>query len=107
MNRRYEVDVDLNYIGRRELQALQFGTLHALERAGLADLVQHVRERVFARDSAELCDVVKTDVDCWQVTYKPMIELLLHEIRHVARALHTSEEDRRMRIEWAMTMAGV
>jgi hypothetical protein len=104
---RHDVEGGIRYEGRQQVQTLAFATLHALERAGLQDVVDEVKRRVVDRTWEDTCDFVQTDGDSCQVSYKPMIELLLHEIKHAARAPHVTDDDRRVRIEWAMTMAGV
>jgi hypothetical protein len=106
MDRGRELDLGV-LAGRQHIQTLAFGTLHALERAGLNDVAQDLKQRVLDRDWGEVCDVLETEPDNWTVSYKPIIELLLYEVKHVARAPHVSDEDRRIRIEWAMTLAGV
>jgi hypothetical protein len=103
----HELELGSRYAGRQQIQTLAFATLHAVERAGLKETVDDLKRRVLDRDWEEVCDVVQTDVDSWQISYKPMIELLLYEVKHIARAPHVSDDDRRTRIEWAMTLAGV
>jgi hypothetical protein len=95
------------YTGHQQMQTLAAATLHALERAGLNDVIVEVHRRVLDRDPAAVCDVSQLEGEAPHITYKPMIEVLLYEIKHVARAPHVSAEDRRIRIEWAMTLAGV
>lgn len=102
-----QVETSVPYAGHQQMQALAAATLHALERAGLLDAVDEVNRRVLTRERADICDVSQLEGEAPHIAYKPMIELLLHEIKHVARAPHVSAEDRRVRIEWAMTLAGV
>jgi hypothetical protein len=108
MDGRHELDTGIRYAGQQQIQTLAFATLHALERAGLRDVVDELKRRVLDRDWQEVCDILQAvDSDTQQISYKPMIELLLYEVKHVARAPHVSDDDRRIRIEWAMTLAGV
>jgi hypothetical protein len=102
-----QVEIGIRYAGQQQVQTLAFATLHALERAGLRDIAEALKRRVLDRPWDEVCDIVQTEDDCAQISYKPMIELLLYEVKHVARAPHVTDEDRRIRIEWAMTLAGV
>jgi hypothetical protein len=103
----HPIDMRTRYPGQQQIQSLADATLHALERAGLHDVVDDLKLRVLDRQWEEVCDLAQIDGDAWQISYKPMIELLLYEIKHVARAPHVSDDDRRIRIEWAMTLAGV
>jgi hypothetical protein len=107
MDGRHEIDTGVRYAGQQQIQTLAFATLHALERAGLSDVMDDLKRRVLDRDWEDVCDIVPIDAESSRVTYKPIIELLLHEVKHVARAPHVSDDDRRIRIEWAMTLAGV
>jgi hypothetical protein len=107
MDGRHQVETGIRYAGQQQIQTLAFATVHALERAGLRDNVEELKRRVLDRQWEEVCDVVQVDGDNWQISYKPIIELLLYEIKHLARAPHVTAGDRRLRIEWAMTMAGV
>lgn len=101
-----QVETSTSYLGHQQMQALVASTLHALERAGLVDVADELQRRVLARASDTICEVHQVDGES-HIAYKPMIELLLYEIKHVARAPHVSTDDRRVRIEWAMTLAGV
>jgi hypothetical protein len=107
MDGQNQVDTGIRYAGPQQVYTLAFSTLHALERAGLRDVIEEVKRRVLDREQEVVCDVVDDDMNGQQISYKPMIELLLYEIKHIARAPHVNDEDRRVRIEWAMTLAGV
>ena len=107
MDGRPEVQTGVRYAGQHQVQTLAFTTLHALDRAGLRDVVDEVKRRVLDRRLDDVCDVEQTADEQWRIAYKPIVELLLYEIKHVARAPHVSDEDRRIRITWAMTLAGM
>jgi hypothetical protein len=107
MERRHQVNPGVSCTGKQQLQTLASATLHALERAGLEDIVEELKRRVLDRSREDVCDVVQTEGLSLQVSFKPMIELLLYEVKHIARAPHVSDDDRRVRIEWMMTLAGV
>ncbi len=106
MEGRHELETSIRCAGRQQLQILAYATIHSLERAGLKDVIEELKKRVLDRGE-EVCDLVQTEEDSWRVMYKPMIELLLYEVKYIARAPHVSDEERRIRIEWAMTLAGV
>jgi len=95
------------YVGREEMQALALATVGALERAGLTDVLQDLNRRLFDRSPEEFCETTPTGDDTWQLNYKPIIELLLYEVKDVARMPHLTDEQRRERIAWAMLMAGI
>ena len=101
-----QVETGVRYAGQHQVQTLAFATLHALERAGLRDVIDEVKRRVLDRDGATICEITTIDGE-ETISYKPMVELLLYEIKNVARAPHVSDDDRRVRIEWAMTLAGM
>lgn len=107
MDGRHQVESGVPYAGRQQMQTLAFATLHALDRAGLEDSVEELKRRVLDRSWEEVCDVVQTEDRGLQIAYKPMIELLLYEVKHIARAPHVRDDDRRLRIEWTMRLAGV
>jgi hypothetical protein len=121
----------LPFNGRREMQELALMAQDALEKGGLRDEITLLRERVLERPAADLMDRVADDDgggggngadvnaangnganengangaagERWQM--KPVVELLLREIRAVAlhaRPLH----ERRHDIKWLLDTAG-
>jgi hypothetical protein len=98
--------VDVRYAGPKHIQALALATLYALERAGMPDLIDDVSRRVLGRRDAPEVPAAATH-ESPGLAHSLIVELLLYEIKYVARAPHIRPEDRRLRIEWAMTMAGV
>jgi hypothetical protein len=106
MNRR-DVRTSAIHAGQLQMDALTDATLQALHRAGLADTAGELQRRVLDRGLSETCELTEEEGETPRIAYKPMIELLLHEVRHVARMPHVTASDRRARIDWAMTLAGV
>jgi hypothetical protein len=114
----------LPFNGRQGMQELALMAQDALEKGGLRDEVQMLRERVLNRPEAELMDRLETEDgggdenaenvetgssehatagEHWQV--KPIVELLLREIRAVA--LHSRPiDERRHDIKWLLDTAG-
>ena len=93
--------------GEAQVELLAAAARHALERAGLTDLIEELERRVLGRPTQETCDIVQMEGGGTHVAFKPMIELLLLEVKHVARAPHITDVHRRERIRLAMTLAGV
>jgi len=104
----------LPFNGRREMQELALMAQDALEKGGLRDEITLLRERVLERSADELLDRLDTDDggggnnsgsggERWQM--KPIVELLLREIRAVA--LHPRPiTERRHDIKWLLETAG-
>lgn len=102
----------LPFNGRREMQELALMAQDALEKGGLRDEVTMLRERVLERPPADLMDRLDSDDggggnneggERWQM--KPVVELLLREIRAVA--LHPRPiQERRHDIKWLLETAG-
>jgi hypothetical protein len=109
----------LPFNGRREMQELALMAQDALEKGGLRDEVHMLRERVLERPAADLLERLDTDDggggstdanaangaggERWQM--KPVVELLLREIRAVA--LHPRPiSERRHDIKWLLDTAG-
>ncbi len=106
MDGRFQPTSPVRVTGREEMHALSSSVAAALQRAGLSDLLEDLRRRVIDRAPAEVCDSVESGNDL-HLRYKPMVELVLHEVRDVARMPHLSAGHRRHRIAWALTMAGL
>jgi hypothetical protein len=92
--------------GRREMQELAIGALEALQRAGLHDEVRLLHDRVLSRPPAELMERlgIEGDPEFW--TFKPMVELLLREVRTLAFRQERSLDDRRHELAWLLDIAG-
>jgi hypothetical protein len=107
MEGRFQPTSPARIVGYEEMQALALSVVGSLERAGLNDMLAELRRRVLDRRPEEICDSVETGRDAFHLSYKPMVELLLYEVRDLARMPHLSAQHRRERISWAMVMAGV
>jgi hypothetical protein len=102
----------LPFNGRREMQELALMAQDALEKGGLREEVTLLRERVLERPADDLMDRLTDDdggggngvgTERWQM--KPIVELLLREIRAVA--LHARPiTERRHDIKWLLETAG-
>jgi hypothetical protein len=102
----------LPFNGRREMQELALMAQDALEKGGLRDEITLLRERVLERPADDLMDRLTSDdggggnaegEERWQM--KPVVELLLREIRAVA--LHSRPiQERRHDIKWLLETAG-
>jgi hypothetical protein len=104
----------LPFNGRREMQELALMAQDALEKGGLREEVTMLRERVLERPADDLMDRLTSDDggggngsdaggERWQM--KPIVELLLREIRAVA--LHARPiQERRHDIKWLLETAG-
>ena len=91
--------------GSPEMRELALSALAALERAKLPDAARSVHERVFCRRPEALLDAYEENgVRRWR--FKPMAELLLRELKHIASARHLPLDQRRRRIDWVMEIAG-
>jgi hypothetical protein len=89
------------------MHALALSVIGTLERAGLSDMLVELKRRVLDRSPDELCESVEAGRDAFHLSYKPMVELVLYEVRDVARMPHLSTEHRKERISWALAMAGL
>lgn len=107
MDGRFQPTSPARVIGREEMQALTMSVVGALERAGLTDMIAELKRRVLERKPEDVCDSVEAGQAILHLTYKPIVELLLYEVRDVSRMPHLSAEHRRERITWAMSMAGL
>ncbi len=103
----------LPFNGRREMQELALMAQDALEKGGLREEVSLLRERVLERPPTDLMDRLTDDdggggigaagAERWQM--KPIVELLLREIRAVAlhpRPIQEATHD----IKWLLETAG-
>jgi hypothetical protein len=107
MDGRFQPTSPVRVIGREEIRALALSVAKSLEQAGLTDMLAEVKRRVLDRTPEEVCDAVEAGQAVYHLTFKPIVELLLYEVRDVARMPHLSAEHRRERITWAITMAGL
>jgi hypothetical protein len=91
--------------GVADMQALAASAITALQRSDLLEEAQRVHSRVLTRAPEELLDRVQVgDLHVW--TFKPMVELLLHEVRYLATASDLSLEERRAQVHWTLEACG-
>jgi hypothetical protein len=107
MDGRSEPFSPVRVVGHEEMQALAISVVGSLEKAGLTDMVTELRRRVLDLNPEALSQSVAAGHDLFHLSYKPIVELLLFEVRDVARMPHLSSDHRRERITWAITMAGL
>jgi hypothetical protein len=87
------------------MQALAASAISALQHADLFEEAQYVHAQVLSRAPAALLErAVIGEHTVW--TFKPMVELVLHEIKHVATAPDLPTDARREQIRWAIEVAG-
>ena len=92
--------------GRREMQELALGALEGLQRAGLTDEVRVLHDRVLSRPPAELMERLDPEGESEFWTFKPMVELLLREVRLLSSQQERSLDDRRSELAWLIDIAG-
>lgn len=80
-------------------------TFAALEDADLTELIEEIRDRLFAREADGLLDVTVEPGLC-QWSFKPMVELLLRHVLYLATHRTLSLGDRRLEILDALELAG-
>ena len=91
--------------GIAEIQALAVAAVTELEESGLAAEAELIHERVLSRSPEHLLEPMTVDAQTvW--TFKPFVELLMHELRDIAIAPGLALEDRRERIRWTLDAAG-
>ena len=87
--------------GIADIQALAVGAITALEESDLKAEAQLVHERVLSRLLEQATVNTQT---VWMFT--PIVELLMLELQHIAKAPGMPLEDRRERVRWTLDMAG-
>jgi hypothetical protein len=91
--------------GITDMQALAASTITALQHANLVEEAQYVHAHVLARAPEELLERAAVGGQTiW--TFKPMVELLLHELRNIATASGVPLSVRREQARWAIEAAG-
>jgi hypothetical protein len=93
--------------GMDEMHTLVVSAISALETARLSEEAQYLHSHVLARSPETLIETVMVEPNVFQWSFKPFVELLLHEIREVALATDLSSEARRARVRWAFDAAGI
>ena len=91
--------------GIADIQALAVGAITALEESDLKAEAQLVHERVLSRPPEQLLEQATVNTQTiWMFT--PIVELLMLELQHIAKAPGMPLEDRRERVRWTLDMAG-
>src|SRR5262245_36256718 len=91
--------------GIAAVQALAVAAITALEDADLAAEVEAIHSRVLSRTPEQLLEQVTVDGQIvWAFT--PIVELLMHELRHLASAPELSRTERCERIRWTLDVCG-
>ena len=92
-------------VGIEDIQALAVSAITALEESNLIAEAQAIHTRVLSRSPEELLDQVSIgEHKVW--TFKPFVELLMHELRDIATTTQFSEAERRERVRWTFDIAG-
>ena len=91
--------------GIADIQALAVAAITAMHESDLSAEAQLIHARVLSRSPEQLLE--KTTVGTQTVwTFKPLVELLMHEIRYIATAPELSVSERRERIRSTLDLAG-
>lgn len=92
--------------GMEELQTLAASAVSALDSADLHQEARYLQSCVLGRSPDALVEMVEPEFGPAKWNFKPMVELLLREILHVATVRGLSIEIRRARVRWALEASG-
>lgn len=92
--------------GMEEMQSLALAAISALEEGNLREEAQYLHSTILARSPESLVDTSVVGENAFRWTFKPMVELLLHELREVALLPDLPLDTRRERARWAIEIAG-
>jgi hypothetical protein len=92
--------------GMRQMHTLAAAAVAALETANLVEEAHQLHSRVLSRSPEALVEVLMVAEGVCRWDFKPIVELLLHEIRDAATASDLSIDERRTRIRWALEVSG-
>jgi hypothetical protein len=91
--------------GVSDIQALAVAAITALQETDLSVEASLIDTRVLSRSPEQLLEQVSDGTQTvWM--FKPMVELIMHELRYIATAPDLSPEARRERIRWTLEAAG-
>ena len=91
--------------GIADIQALAVAAITAMEQSDLSAEAQLIHTRVLSRPPEQLVEQVRVGTQTvW--AFKPIVELLMHELRYIATAPELSPTERRERIRWTLDLAG-
>lgn len=91
--------------GKEQIKQLAQETVTALQEAGFAAELSLLESRVFARAATDLFEA-EPHPQGHRWTFKPMLELLLRHIKHLAEADTRPHDERRHEIDWAINASG-
>src|SRR5262245_41488251 len=91
--------------GKDEMLTLATSAFDALQQADLDDVLDALHKRVFDQSTDLLFDFELVD-GAWRWRYKPMVELILRQVRDAAIDENLSPDERRAAMEWALSMSG-
>jgi hypothetical protein len=89
-----------------EMQALAASAVSALESVDLHQEARYLQSCVLGRNPDGLIEMVESQYGPRKWSFKPMVELLLREVLHVATVRGVSVEIRRARVRWALEASG-
>jgi hypothetical protein len=92
--------------GMAEMQTLAASAVSALECADLHQEARYLQTVVLGRSPEALVEMIEGESGWRKWYFKPMVELLLREILHVANVRGLSIEIRRGRVRWALEASG-
>jgi hypothetical protein len=87
------------------MHELAVSAFASLERAELADVLDHLHTRVFDRPPNDLINVELVD-GVWQWQFKPFVELMLRHITDTAANSSLSVDARRAEVHGVLDMLG-
>jgi hypothetical protein len=91
--------------GIADIQALAVAAITAMHESDLSAEAQLIHTRVLSRTPEQLLEQNTAGAQTvW--TFKPLVELLMHEVRYIATAPQLSAQERRDRIRWTLDLAG-
>jgi hypothetical protein len=92
--------------GMEALQTLAASAVSALKSADLHQEARYLQTCVLGRSPDSLVEMVEPESGPRKWNFKPMVELLLREILHVATVRGLATEIRRARVRWALEASG-
>ena len=92
--------------GMDEMQSLAVAAISALEEGELREEAHYLHSKVLARSPEALVDTFVVGENAFRWTFKPMVELLLHELCDVALLPDLPRDARRERVRWALEVSG-
>jgi hypothetical protein len=104
--RRMDIDRSQFDSARGERQLMEAMAISALAAAEKAGMVDQLNRRLFDLDPDELLELHNLDNGRSEYRYRPMVELLLHEIIAAGADSTLNAVEQQRRICWALDIAG-